>query len=107
VQGQMAGTLEAVLRLDSLTRRGKYAHISMRGTLRRDSAASATPSGARMTMSGTVTGFMILDRARGWVTDASTEMSMRSQIDPPAGSTLQPVRMQMRLIQRQRTMDKK
>ena len=106
-QGQIAGTLEAVFRLDSLTHRGKHAHVSMRGTLTRDSTASAIPSGARMTMTGTVSGFMILDRTRGWVTDASTEMSVRSHIEPPAGSTLQPVRMRMRLLQRQRTMDKK
>jgi uncharacterized protein DUF6263 len=105
-QGQIAGTLEAVFRLDSLTQRGKHAHISMRGTLTRDSTASAIPGGARMTMTGTVTGFMILDRGRGWVTDASTEMSVRSHIDPPAGSALPPVKMRMRLVQRQRTMDK-
>src|SRR5688500_15286182 len=37
VQGQVAGTLEAVFRLDSLTQRGKHAHISMRATLTRDS----------------------------------------------------------------------
>jgi hypothetical protein len=105
-QSQIAGTLEAVFRLDSLTQRGKRAHISMRGTLTRDSTASTIPSGARMTMTGTVTGSMILDRARGWVTDASTEMSVHSHIEPPAGSPLQPVKMQMRLLQRLRTMDK-
>src|SRR5688500_19084792 len=91
VQGQIAGTLEAVLRLDSLTHRGKHAHISMRATLTRDSTAAAIPGGARRTMTGTVSGFMILDRARGWVTDASTEMSMRSHIEPSPGSALPPV----------------
>jgi hypothetical protein len=106
-QGQIAGTLEAVLRLDSLTQRGKRAHISMRGTLTRDSTARATPGGSRMTMTGTVTGFMILDRSRGWVTDALTEMSVRSHSEPPPGSGLQPVKMRMRLVQRQRTIDKK
>ena len=105
--GQVAGTLEATFRLDSLTRRGKLAHISMRGTLTRDSTANPIRGGARMTMTGTVTGYMVLDRGRGWVTDASTEMSMRSHIDQPPGSGLQPVKMQMRLIQRQRTMDKR
>lgn len=105
--GQIAGTLEAVFRLDSLTRRGKLAHISMRGTLTRDSTASPIRGGARMTMTGTVTGFMVLDRGRGWVTDASTEMSMRSHVEQPPGSDLQPVKMQMRLLRRQRTMDKR
>jgi hypothetical protein len=105
--GQVAGTLEAVFRLDSLTRRGKLAHISMRGTLTRDSSASPIRGGARMTMTGTVTGYMVLDRGRGWVTDASTEMSMRSHIEQPPGSGLPPVKMQMRLLQRQRTMDKR
>jgi hypothetical protein len=105
--GQIAGTLQATFRLDSLTRRGKLAHISMRGTVTRDSTASPIRGGARMTMTGTVTGYMVLDRGRGWVTDASTEMSMRSHIEQPAGSGLQPVKMQMRLLQRQRTMDKR
>jgi hypothetical protein len=105
--GQVAGTLEATFRLDSLTRRGTLAHISMRGTVSRDSTANPIRGGARMTMTGTVTGFMVLDRARGWVTDASTEMSMRSHIAQPPGSALPPVKMQMRLIQRQRTMDKR
>ena len=105
-QGQIAGTLEAVLRLDSLTQGGRNAHISMRGTLKRDSTAAAMLGGARRTMTGTVTGFMVLDRARGWVTSASTELSVHSNIEPPAGSAVQPVKMRMRLIQRQRTMDK-
>lgn len=106
-QGQIGGTLEAVFRLDSLTRRGTLAYISMRGTLTRDSVATVRPGGSRLTMTGTVTGFMVLDRSRGWVTDASTEMAVRSQMDPPAGSTLPPVRMRMRLVQRLSAMDKR
>ena len=79
----------------------------MQGTLTRDSTSSPIRGGARMTMTGTVTGYMVLDRGRGWVTDASTEMSMRSHIAQPPGSGLQPVKMHMRLVQRQRTMDKR
>jgi hypothetical protein len=108
VQGQIAGTLDAVLRLDSLTRRGRRAHISMRGTFTRDStAASLIPGGGRLAMTGTVTGFMVLDRVRGWVTDASTEMLVSSHTEPAAGSTAAPVKMRLRLVRRQRTMDKK
>jgi hypothetical protein len=106
-QGQIGGTLEAVLRLDSLTSRGKLAYISMRGTLTRDSVATLRPNGSRLTMTGTVTGFMVLDRGRGWVTDATTEMAVRSQMDPPAGSALPPVKMRMRLVQRLSAMDKR
>jgi hypothetical protein len=107
VQGQIAGTLDAVLRLDSLTRRGRQAHISMRGTFNRDSTASLIPGAGRLAMTGTVTGFMILDRVRGWVTDASTEMLVSSHTEPAAGSTVAPVKMRLRLVRRQRTMDKK
>ncbi len=106
-QGQIGGTLEAVFRLDSLTSRGKLAYISMRGTLTRDSVTILRPSGSRLTMTGTVSGFMVLDRGRGWVTDASTEMAVRSQMDPPAGSNLAPVKMRMRLVQRLSAMDKR
>jgi hypothetical protein len=107
VQGQVAGTLDAVLRLDSLTHRGRQAHISMRGTFTRDSTASLIPGGGRLAMTGTVTGFMVLDRVRGWVTDASTEMLVHSHTEPAAGSTAGPVKMRLRLVRRQRTMDKK
>ncbi|MDQ4079881.1 MAG: DUF6263 family protein [Gemmatimonadota bacterium] len=106
-QGQIGGTLEAVFRLDSLTSRGKLAYISMRGTLTRDSVTILRPSGSRLTMTGTVSGFMVLDRGRGWVTDASTEMAVRSQMDPPPGSNLAPVKMRMRLVQRLSAMDKR
>lgn len=106
-QGQIGGTLEAVFRLDSLTSRGKRAYISMRGTLTRDSVTTMRPTGSRLTMTGTVSGFMVLDRGRGWVTDATTEMAVRSQMDPPAGSTLAPVKMRMRLVQRVTAMDKR
>lgn len=106
-QGQIAGTLQAVFRLDSLTQRGKLAYISMRGTLTQDSIASVRPGGSRLTMTGTVSGFMVLDRARGWVTDASTEMAVRSQMDPALGSSVPPVKMRMRLVQRLTTMDKR
>ncbi|MGQ0713489.1 MAG: DUF6263 family protein [Gemmatimonadaceae bacterium] len=106
-KGQIAGTLEAVFRLDSLTQRGNLAHISMRGTLTRDSVAALRPGGSRLTMTGTVSGFMVLDRGRGWVTDASTEMAVRSQMDPAPGSSVSAVRMRLRLVQRLRTMDKR
>lgn len=107
-QRQLGGTLEAQLRLDSVTHRGKKAHISLRGTLTRDSATAATaPSGGRLTMTGTVTGFMILDRARGWVTEASTEMVVKSHSEPPSGSVQRPMSMRLRLVQRLRTMDKR
>lgn len=106
-QGQIGGTLEAVFRLDSLTSRGRRAYISMRGTLTRDSVTTLRPSGSRLTMTGTVSGFMVLDRGRGWVTDATTEMAVRSQMDPPAGSALAPVKMRMHLVQRLTAMDKR
>lgn len=106
-QRQLGGTLEAQLRLDSITHRGKKAYISLRGTLSRDSTAVSAPGGNRLTMTGTVTGFMILDRARGWVTEASTEMLVRSESEPPAGSMQRPMRMRLRLVQRLRTMDKR
>lgn len=106
-QGQVAGTLEAVFRLDSLTQKGNLAYISMRGTLTRDSLATLRLGGSRLTMTGTVNGFMVLDRGRGWVTDASTEMAVQSHMDPAPGSSLPPVKMRMRLVQRLSTMDKR
>jgi Family of unknown function (DUF6263) len=65
------GKLKATFRLDSLSRSGDLAYVSLRGMLRRDG-----PSGAAST--GVVTGTLLVDRRRGWLTDSRATIHVTS-----------------------------
>ncbi len=99
------GSLTATFRLDSASLGGELAYISMRAVLSRDDAPEA---GERMTqqMTGTVTGTMVIDRRRGWMTDSRTTMSVRSTVTPPAGVQSAPMQVRMRVSQWLRTVDR-
>lgn len=95
----VGGQVRAVFRLDSLTANGRYAWISMRGTMRRDSTVAVTPDGPRGgRLSGTMTGVLKLDRRRGWVVDSVTDMTVRSLVPTPDAPD-SPMRVTVRMIQ--------
>jgi hypothetical protein len=98
------GEVRASFRFDSLTANGRYAWVSMRGTLKRDEAAagSADRPGS---MSGTLSGGLKLDRRRGWVVDSHTSMTVRSVIATPDSST-SPLRVTVKIAQRMRAVEK-
>lgn len=101
IPGQSAkggGTVRAVFRLDSLTRKGDIAWISMRGSLARDSAPEMAP-GVRFSMAGSVVGAMTVDRQRGWVTSSRATITVRSTVTPPAASASEPMRFRMKVSQ--------
>jgi len=75
-----SGTVKATLRLDSLSRSGEIAYVSIHGTLARLAAPSGEEAVAAYKASGTFTGSMQIDRALGWITDARSVVSMRSEI---------------------------
>ncbi len=101
--GGGAAVLHATFRLDSLTRGGQVAHISLRGTISRDSAAADLPNGARLVSTGAVTGSMQVDRSRGWWTDSRATITIRSTMHPPPGSSSEPVRFETLITHRMRT----
>lgn len=74
------GTVKATLRLDSLSRNGQLAFISIRGTISRFVDADRRASSSAYHTSGTFTGSMQIDRALGWITDAKSVISVRSEI---------------------------
>ena len=101
IPGQSAkggGTVRAVFRLDSLTKGGDMAWITMRGSLARDSAPEMAP-GVKFSMSGSVAGSMIVDRRRGWVTSSRATITVRSTMIPPATSASEPMRFRMKVSQ--------
>jgi len=103
-----AGTLQVQYRLDSLGRGGDLAYISMRGSISRDGAAPNAPRGTRVATTGTVTGDMLVDRRRGWMTDSRVTVALRTIITPPearVGRTgAYPMRIKLRITQWLRAM---
>jgi hypothetical protein len=95
------GYVSARFRLDSLSRGGRIAFVSMRG----DINPSSTSDGVQLT--GAIRGTMQLDRIRGWMTDSQVTVLVRSLVTPPPGTGRAPMRFITRVTQRLRTMDKR
>jgi hypothetical protein len=106
--GKHAGTLQVQYRLDSLSRNGELAYISMRGSLSRDGAAPKARRGTRVATIGTVTGDMLVDRRRGWMTDSRVTVSLRTVVTPPVEreprSGANPMRIRLKITQWLRAM---
>lgn len=94
-----AGKVEAVFQFDSVGRQGEVAYLSMRGQLVRDSVPAGPPRGTFMKVAGTMTGFLVLDRRRGWFTRSQFLMVLNSILVPPAGSGTAPLRFVTRVSQ--------
>jgi hypothetical protein len=98
-------TLYATFTFDSLSKSGELAFISVRGRLMKENTDPPPPAGGRSLVetSGTVTGTVLLDRRRGWITDARTTFSLLSLVTP-ADPTKAPVRVRMTISQWLRAM---
>lgn len=96
-----AGKVIAAFRLDSVSRSGAIAYVSMQGEIRPDAASPG------LQLSGGVQGSMQIDRARGWLTDSRFSITMRSLVTPAPATGLAPMRFVTRVVQRLSTMDKR
>lgn len=74
------GAVHTVFRLDSVTRGGRDAWVSVHGSLRRDGAVRDLPAGTRVIAAGSMEGTLHLDRIRGWITDAQTVIVLQSEL---------------------------
>jgi hypothetical protein len=101
--------VRASFRLDSLTVGGRYAWISMKGTLNRTEptppGAKGAPANRAGSMSGTMSGGLKLDRKRGWVVDSFTSMTVRSMVASPDDPSV-PLKVTVRILQRMRAEDR-
>lgn len=97
-------TLVATFRFDSLSRSGELAFLSLRGRLMK-SDSDPSPSSGRSVVetSGTVEGTVLLDRRRGWITDARTTFLLYSLVSS-ADENRPPVRVRMTISQWLRAM---
>lgn len=85
------GVLHAIFRLDSISRSGRDAYVSMRGTLRREGARRDLPRGTQVITDGIMSGTLLLDRVRGWITEADTVIDVISDVvgTSDAGQSMQ------------------
>jgi len=91
------GKLEATFRLDSLSRSGDKAYVSLVGTLSRP--PSAKDGWATLTMSGSVNGSLVIDRRLRWISDARMTYAVRSTVSPTSASTSAAMRFRMKVTQ--------
>jgi hypothetical protein len=99
----IVGWVQATFRLDSLTRNGDLAWITIDGKLTPDPAGSKL-DGVTTVDDGNVEGYMVLDRARGWLTESKFTIIAHSTLKQPFGVASQPVRFEIRLIQSLKTL---
>jgi len=81
------GSIRAIFQLDSLSRTGDIAFISMKGSLSRVSLPGVAAAAGYET-SGTLSGTIQIDRRLGWITDSRSTIQVRSTIaasSPPKG----------------------
>jgi hypothetical protein len=98
---QLPGKLHVTFRFDSLTHGGEWAFVSMRGELR---PAVTPPAGSGATLDkGSVSGTMLVDQKRGWLTESWFNILMTSVITPPLMTGLGSMHMQMRITQHMHT----
>lgn len=97
--------LIATFTFDSLSLSGELAFLSLRGRLMKSENEPTAPKNGQSIVetSGTVTGSVLLDRRRGWITDARTTFSLYSLVTP-ADPTKPPVRVRMTISQWMRAM---
>ena len=96
-----SGHVRATFHLDSLERGATTAYVSMRGEILPDSTSQG------LSLSGSISGVLQIDRVRGWMTDSRFLVLLQSLVTPPAGTGLAPMRLMTRVTQRLRTMDKR
>jgi uncharacterized protein DUF6263 len=102
--GGGGATLTSTFRLDSLSRDGSSAYISMRGALRHD-AAHDPAAAMRVSITGTVAGTMVVDRRRGWLTDSHAVIAVNSVLAPPPADSSPPTLVRMTVTQWLRTVN--
>jgi hypothetical protein len=101
--GRATATLTATFLFDSLSRSGEFAYLSMKGRLLRSGPMQGASAGGFVQTSGSVNGTILIDRRRGWITDARTVISLRSLVSPK-GKETSPVRVRMKITQWMRVM---
>jgi len=98
---RLSGKLHVTFRFDSLTHNGEWAFVSMRGDLQPYLGYAQTPSSD--SEKGTVSGTMLVDQKRGWLTESWFTILMNSVVSQPLATGGATMHMQMRITQHMHT----
>jgi hypothetical protein len=98
----LGGAVRATFRLDSLSSAGDFAFLSLRGNLRQDSESGGDDPAL---LAGSVSGSMIMDRRRGWLSESRFLIQMRATVRPAQRPDARPVAFTMRVSQHMRVID--
>jgi hypothetical protein len=102
----LGGLVKAAFRLDSLSGDGQVAYLSMRGTMHplTEAVAVADPSA----LMGSVTGNMVVDRLRGWLSESRFLVEMRATIAAASGAAASaPMQFRLKITQHMRITEKR
>ena len=101
-----SGWLRAKFKLDSVTRDGGLAYVSVRGDMDGEADRQSDTALGPVLEKGTVTGTMIVDRRRGWVSESRFVILVRASVVLP-GAAAAPMRFQTKITQRMRTLERR
>ena len=102
---KVAGRLHVTFRLDSVTRAGDLAFVSMRGEMQPASGPGAASDA--VLEKGLVNGTMVIDQKRGWLAESWFSIAMNSAMSLPPATGVLSMRMQLRITQHMHTLDKR
>jgi len=102
----LSGKLRVTFRLDSVTRGGDLAYVSMRGEMQPATGLGAAAAGSTLEK-GSVSGTMLVDRRRGWLTESRFNIAISSTITAPATAGIAAMHMRVKITQHMRTVDKR
>jgi hypothetical protein len=98
----IVGRVKASFRLDSIAADGDLAYVSMHGELLPEKKG-AMMEGVATVDDGTVDGFMIVDRDRGWLLESRFNILAHSTLRQPFGISGAPMSFEIHLTQHLRT----
>jgi hypothetical protein len=101
-----SGWLHTKFRLDSLSKHGNIAYVSMHGEMTPDPDALRGQGGTPVLDNGVVSGSMLVDRARGWLTESQFTIVAHSTIRLP-GSDDTVMRFETRVTQHMKTVERR
>jgi hypothetical protein len=93
--------VRAAIRLDSISTDYDVAYLSMRGNV-----VDADTAGPHRTPTGRVTGSMVVDRRRGWLSASRFTITLRTLVPGPEAG-MPPSQVLIRVIQQMRVIDKR
>jgi len=98
---QLSGKLHVTFKFDSLTHNGDWAFVSMRGEMQ--PYVGYAPAPTSDSEKGVVSGTMLVDQKRGWLTESWFTITMTSVVSQPLASGGATMHMQMRITQHMHT----